>query len=129
MVDLESQLVQLENEQLVRRLPEEERVFVFKHALTQEAAYESLLLKKRSEIHRLVDRSCERLYADRLDEFAALLAQHYNQAGDKAKTLQYSIRAGDAAGRIFAHAEAIAHSSRALELARPDPADAGNRIF
>lgn len=118
MADVESRLFQLESAQLVRRLTEEEGTFIFKHTLTQEVAYGSLLLKKRSEIHRHVAQSLEGVFSGRLDEFAALLAQHYEQAGDNEKAFEYSVRAGDAAMRLFAHAEAVAHYSRALKLAR-----------
>lgn len=129
MDNIDSRLLQLENAQLVRRLTEEELAFIFKHALTQEAAYESLLLKKRSDIHRMVAQSCERLYADRLDEFAAILARHYDLAGDKIKAGQYSIRAGDVAERLLAHVEAVAHYSRALELASPLAGEVGMSDF
>ncbi len=54
MQDLTAQLEQLESAQLVRRLPDEERAYLFKHALTQDAAYQSLLVKRRRGIHRLV---------------------------------------------------------------------------
>ncbi len=119
------QLVQLESAELVYRLPEEELAYFFKHALTQESAYASLLLKRRREIHRRVADAYEQLYPDRLDENAALLAQHYAQAGDNAKTFVYAVRAGDAAARIFAYPEADAHYAQALVALRrlPDTAE------
>ncbi len=115
MDQLDNQLEELENAELVRRLPEEDLVYFFKHALTQESAYESLLLKKRHEIHRLVADAYEQLYPNRLDENAALLAQHYSKAGDDAKTFAYAVRAGDEAARIFAYLEAEAHYAQALD--------------
>lgn len=118
MANLPAQLVQLESEQLVRRLPDEELVYLFKHTLTQETAYESLLLKRRREIHRRVAEAYEEIEAGRLDEVAALLAQHYMLAGDDAKTLEYSVRAGDSAARMYANAEAISHYTQALDLAK-----------
>ncbi len=115
--DLTALLTRLETAQLVRRAADEEIAYLFKHALTQEAAYGSLLHQHRREIHRRVAETYERFYPDRLDEFAALLAQHYAEAGDDAKTLDYSIRAGDVAARVYAHAEAIAQYTRALQTA------------
>lgn len=115
MSTLVTQLEQLENAQLVVRLPEEELVYLFKHALTQESAYESMLIKRRRLIHRRAAEAYERIYAYRLDEFAALLAEHYSQADDSAKTLEYSVRAGEAAARVFANIEALMHYRRALE--------------
>jgi predicted ATPase len=117
MESLSAQLAQLESAQLVRRLADEELTYLFKHALTQEAAYQSLLLKTRREIHRLVAEAYERLYPDRLEEFAALLAQHYAEAGDDKKTFEYATRAGDAAARIYANAEAVEDYSLALHAA------------
>lgn len=118
MANLPAQLAQLESEQLVRRSPEEELAYLFKHTLTQETVYESLLLKRRREIHRLVAEAYEELEVGRVDEFAALLAQHYRQAGDDAKTLEYSVRAGDRAARMYANTEAISHYTQALDIVK-----------
>jgi tetratricopeptide (TPR) repeat protein len=114
-MNLDVSLAQLESAQLVRRLPEEELAYWFKHALTQEAAYESLLLKTRREIHRRVAEFIEQVYVDRLDDYAAVIAQHYSEAGNDAKTLEYAARAGDDAARRFANAEARTHYELALQ--------------
>ncbi len=115
---LERSLSQLTSAQLIRPLSEEEPAFLFKHVVTQEAAYESILLKTRRELHRRVALAFEQLYPDHLDESAATLARHYGEAGDVSKTLEYSRRAGDAAARAYANIPAVAHYGRALEMAR-----------
>ncbi|MDE3090294.1 MAG: hypothetical protein KGJ80_13010, partial [Chloroflexota bacterium] len=117
-MNLESQLAQLETAQLVRRADDAETAFQFKHTLAQETVYQSLLRAKRREIHAHVARVYEDIYADRRDEIAALLAQHYGAAGDDAKTLEYATRAGDAAARLYANAEAVQYYSQAIEVAR-----------
>ncbi|MBI5649826.1 MAG: hypothetical protein HZC40_05165 [Chloroflexi bacterium] len=117
-MNLVSPLNQLEHAQLVRRLPEEEMAYIFKHALTQENARNSLLQKQRREIHLCVAHAYEQLYAENLDEHAALLAQHYAESGDDAKTREYLMRAGDVAARVNANVEAIAHYTRALDRAQ-----------
>ena len=67
----------LSYEELVReRATDPELEFIFKHALTQEAAYNSLLIKRRKEYHRRTADALERLYPDRLDELAPTLALH-----------------------------------------------------
>jgi predicted ATPase len=114
---LEGDLARLENSQLVRRSDDFELAYVFKHTLSQETAYSSLLVKRRRQVHRQVAQSIERLYADRLDEFAPLLARHYNEAGDDVKTLEYATRAADGASRIYANGEAVANYSLALDVA------------
>lgn len=117
-MQIETLLTQLETAQLVRHIGVEEAMYMFRHTLTQDAAYHSLLVKQRREIHRHVAQAYEELYAERLDEFAAPLAQHYAEAGDDDKTLAYSLRAGDAAARVYANTEAIMHYTRALEIAK-----------
>ncbi len=102
MEELAVQLDELENAKLVQRAADEDAAYIFNHALAQEAAYESLLVKKRREIHRRVAEAYERLYAGRLDEFASLLAQHWSQAGDDAKTVEYALCAADSASRLNA---------------------------
>jgi len=125
-MNLESQLTQLETAQLVRHLVEDEPAFIFKHALTQEAAYDSLLLKTRRELHRSVAETYEKFHAQELDEFAALIAYHFAKAGDDAKAFEYATRAGDVAARLFAYSEARAHYALALEAIARLPDDDDN---
>ncbi len=97
------------------RLPELE--YAFRHVLTQEAAYETILLRQRKEFHLRVGEAVEHLFAERLEEFYPYLAHHFGAAKDS-RALRYETRAGDAAFRIYAIAEALIHYLRALELAR-----------
>ena len=89
-----------------RRVPELEHVF--KHALVHDAAYESILLQQRRELHRLVATTIEREYTDRLEEFFSVLAFQFANAEDWEKAREYLIKAGDQAVRIAADAEALA---------------------
>ncbi len=115
---VESSLAELERSELIRPLAEADPAYSFKHLLTQQAAYDSLLNSTRCELHRRVAQTYERLFPDRLDENAALLADHYAEAGDAAKTLDYATRAGDRAARLYANAEAVAQYTRALTVAQ-----------
>lgn len=115
-MSLEAQLAQLETAQLVRAVGHAE--YLFKNSLTQETAYSSLLKNTRRAIHAHVARTYEELYADRLDEFAAPLAQHYAEAGDDAQAIRYATLAGDAAARTYANAEAIAFYTQAIDIAK-----------
>jgi predicted ATPase len=122
------QLEHLRQADLIRLYtPEPELAYIFKHALTQQAAYDSMLHAVRREIHRSVAQTYEVLNADRLDTVAPVLVHHYAAAGDDAKTVEYAIRAGDAAARVFAHAEARAHYVQALEILACLPSDEANR--
>ena len=83
----------------------------------QEAAYESILLKKRAELHRQIGEIIEELHADRVEEFAPLMANHFYSAGDE-RSLKYDRIAGEKSARLYANAEAATHLSRALKVAK-----------
>ncbi len=120
------QLNTLESAGLVRLAQTEpELEYLFRHALVQEAAYESLRKQDRKLLHRAVGEALERLYPDRLAsrELAPVLAQHFDEASDP-RALRYFTLAGDAAAEVYANAEAVAHYTRALELAHAQPGEA-----
>lgn len=109
-------LATLTYEELVRekdRDPELE--YIFKHALTQEAAYEALLLRRRKEYHHRVGEAFERLYPNRLDELSPMLAYHYWHAEDWQRAADYAMRAGTVAQNIVALREAREQYERAYE--------------
>ncbi|NJC96052.1 MAG: tetratricopeptide repeat protein [Anaerolineae bacterium] len=98
--------------------------YAFRHVLIQEAAYESILLKKRAELHRRIGEIMEGIHAGRIEEFAPLLANHFYNAGD-GRSLKYDLIAGEKSARLYANAEAAAHFQRALEVARRVDAESG----
>jgi class 3 adenylate cyclase/tetratricopeptide (TPR) repeat protein len=105
---LDDDLTELQTTELIREkqhLPELE--YIFKHALAQEATYESILLQKRRELHARVAQAIESLFAERLEEFYGLLAYHYARAEAWEKAQDYLLKAGDQAGRMAADAEAL----------------------
>ncbi|MBC8391663.1 MAG: hypothetical protein H8E17_03720 [Deltaproteobacteria bacterium] len=69
--------------------------YIFKHALTQEVAYESLLKQRRQEIHERIAQAIEELYPDRLEEHYELLAHHYERSCNAFKAVDYLILAGE----------------------------------
>lgn len=103
-------LSQLEREELIRehlRHPEVE--YIFKHALTQEVAYQSLLAPRRKDLHRKVGEAMEAIFAERLGEFRSILATHFSRAEVWDKAVVYLEQTGDAAARLFSHSEARLH--------------------
>ncbi|MGB8644915.1 MAG: hypothetical protein WCF84_06740 [Anaerolineae bacterium] len=123
-------LAQLENAQLVGNGAGNELVYRFKHALTQEAAYQSLLVKKRREIHLHVAQAYEQQYVGNLDEYAGLLVEHYAMAQDDDRLASYALKAGHAAMRVNAYAEARSYYTRALEaLSRLPETDDNRRLY
>jgi len=114
---LDQHLAQLQRADLVREktiLPELE--YMFKHSLTQEAAYNSLLLERRREFHRRVGEALEELFVERKDQYLGLLAHHFESAGEHVKAVSYLIQAGDRARLTDEHSEAIGYYQRALGL-------------
>jgi len=102
---------------------EPELEYIFRHALIQEAAYGLMVKGQRQELHAAVARALENLYGDRLDEMAPLLAHHFDQAGNNEQALKYLTLAGDQAASRYAHAEAVMHYRRAIDVAGQVQAD------
>lgn len=101
-----------------------ELAYMFKHALTQEVAYNSLLLRRRKALHALIGETIEQLYADRLAEHYDVLAYHY-AAGEKwQKASAYFQNAAKGAADAFAIEEAVEHYGGALDALSKLGADA-----
>jgi len=90
--------------------------YIFKHALTQEVAYNSLLLKKRKEIHEEIGRALEALHPDGLEERYELLAYHYAHSANTDKAVQYLDLANHKAIKLNALEEANAYFNDAMAL-------------
>jgi class 3 adenylate cyclase/tetratricopeptide (TPR) repeat protein len=96
--------------------------FIFKHAITQDVAYQSLLGQRRKELHGAIGRAVEELHADRLVEQAAILTYHYARSEYPHKAIEYALMAGDHAARLYANSEATTYYQQALTMARALPA-------
>jgi len=99
-----------------RRYPE--LAYMFKHALTQDVAYGSLLIERRRELHGLVGRAIEELYPDRLAEHYEVLAHHFSKAEDWPRALDYLLKAAEKATQAFGLRQAIELYGEALVAAR-----------
>lgn len=90
--------------------------YMFKHALTHEVAYNSLLVQRRKELHRIVGLAIEELYGDRLVEQYEVLAHHFSEAQESPRALEYLVKAGDKSTKAYANREALAFYEKALGL-------------
>lgn len=90
--------------------------YIFKHALTQEVAYESLLKQRRRGIHGRIARTIEELYADRLDKHYELLAHHWELSESPERAIEYLVLAGEKSNRAMSASTAVGFFSRALDL-------------
>ncbi len=92
--------------------------YTFRHVLTQEAAYNMLLQRRRAQLHGEIGNALERMHRDEIDEYAALLAYHYDRSLDDAKAIDYGLRAGHAALRVYANREAARFFERVVARLR-----------
>jgi class 3 adenylate cyclase/predicted ATPase len=103
--------------------------YIFKHALTQEVAYTSLLIERRKILHERTAQAMEEVYQARLEDHYSELAYHYSRSGNTQKAIDYLQLAGEQAVRRSANTEAITHLTTALELLTilPDTAECLHR--
>ena len=94
--------------------------YTFKHPLTQQVAYDTLLRERRSRVHAAVARATAEIYAEKLDEKAALLAHHCEHAGEAWHAALWHKRAAEWAGITNAH-EGVRHWERVRSLVRTLP--------
>jgi tetratricopeptide (TPR) repeat protein len=90
--------------------------YIFKHALTQEVVYNSVLLKERQQIHEKVGNVMEDLFKDRLPEFYESLAHHFSLGKSKIKAVDYLIKAAEKSMNRFSLQESHDFFSKAYEI-------------
>lgn len=114
---VDDRLIYLKDAQLIRdRIRMQEVEYLFKHALAQEAAYDSTLIQQRKALHLKVAQSIERIFRERLHEFFGMLAYHFSKGGDLDKAEEYMVKAGEEALRSSASSEALNYFQDALKL-------------
>ena len=91
--------------------------YTFKHALTHDVAYSGLLHERRRLLHRRVGQAIETRYADRLVEFAEMLANQFERGEDWAKAVHYQLRTAEKVKEQHAYQHAVQFCTRALALA------------
>jgi class 3 adenylate cyclase/tetratricopeptide (TPR) repeat protein len=126
--DLKSQLMNLQGLEFIyekQLFPELE--YIFKHILTQEVAYNSLLARRRSEIHEKIGRAIETIYAERIEEFYEMLAYHYGKGENFEKAAHYFRLSGGKAVAKFAHWEAFRFYREALNALKQLPESEENK--
>lgn len=104
-------------------------LYAFKHALTQDVAYRSLVSERRAQLHERAGAALEALAGGQLEDHLATLARHFSLGTDTSQAIHYLRLAGEQASRRSANAEALHLLGAALErIARePDTADRARR--
>ncbi|MCP5051225.1 MAG: hypothetical protein GY940_28930, partial [bacterium] len=125
--DIDEQLEYLKGIRFIRERKRLEEVeYLFKHALAQEVTYESILLKKRKELHLDVANAIEAVFKGRLHQFYGMLALHYSKGENMEKAGEYLILAGEEALKSAASYEALNYYREALRLYLEKSANAHN---
>jgi class 3 adenylate cyclase/tetratricopeptide (TPR) repeat protein len=102
--------------------------YSFKHALTQDVVYGSLLERRRRLLHAAVGHGLEDLHAAGIDDVVELLAYQFGKSGEDDKAVDYAMLAAEKAQRRWANFEALAHFEAAeRRLERMEPTDANRR--
>ena len=113
LTHLDEALEDLQQRELIQeksRVPQPH--YMYKHVLTQEAAYASLLLSRRRELHLQVARSVERQRPEQVHE----IARHFLEAQEQSLAVPYLVEAGDQAARAYATPEAVGYFKRVLDI-------------
>jgi DNA-binding SARP family transcriptional activator/tetratricopeptide (TPR) repeat protein len=100
---------------VVNEAPEAIGRYAFAHALIRDAVYEQLSATRRAHLHRRVGEALASARAGRLDEHAAVLARHFEVAGDRTRAFDYHVRAAEAAAGLYAVEPALMHYGAALD--------------
>ena len=99
--------------------------FLFRHALIQEAAYQSLLLSRRRQYHKRIAEILDSRFPEIATAQPELIAQHYTASGLPERAVPYWLAAARRAMERYANLEAIAHAQRGLEQSAAVSADPG----
>jgi predicted ATPase/class 3 adenylate cyclase len=122
VTQLERTLSELRAAEFIYEQPTSSGVeYVFKHALTQEVAYNSLLIERRKQLHELAGQALESIFAGQLDDHLTQLAHHYSFSDNLDKAIEYFGRAGQQALQRSAHADAITGLNAAVDLLKTLP--------
>jgi class 3 adenylate cyclase/predicted ATPase len=95
--------------------------YVFKHALTQEVAYNALLIERRKLLHERAGLALESMLAGHVEDHLDELGRHYSRSDNAGKAVEYLVRAGARAAQQGVHSEAIGSFTKALELLQQLP--------
>jgi class 3 adenylate cyclase/tetratricopeptide (TPR) repeat protein len=125
---LDADLTHLGREELIReRARQPEIEFIFRHALTQEVAFRSLLTPRRRELHKKVGDAMVVIFATRLGEVQGIIGEHFFKGESWAKAVTHLAAAGEAAARLFAYAEAASYFTQAITALSHLPDSPENR--
>lgn len=114
---INEKLEYLKNIQLIlERKRMQELEYLFKHALAQEATYNSILTNQRKNLHLKIAEAIQTVFAERLNEFYGMLAYHYSRGEHFKKAEEFLIKSGEEAMKASASTEALNYYQEALDI-------------
>jgi hypothetical protein len=114
-IELDRLLAALQAGEFIHEQPAFPEVeYIFKHALTQEVAYNSVLIERRKLLHERTAEGLQTLFADSIEEHLAELAYHYNRSENDSRAVEYLVRAGEQALEQSAFSQAATYLEDAL---------------
>jgi len=125
--ELHERLAELSQREILENLYPD-LLYLFRHVLTREVAYESLLYADRRRLHRDIGKSIEIQRAGQLAEYWEVLAYHFGLAEEWEKALSYYLQAGRKAQSIYANEDAIHHFRQALKAAEREPGSGEHQL-
>jgi class 3 adenylate cyclase/tetratricopeptide (TPR) repeat protein len=121
-IELDGMIATLQSSELIYERPAFPEVeYAFKHALTQEVAYNSLLLERRKALHERIAQAIEALFIDYIDDHLVDLSYHYSRSSNDSRAIDYLIRAGEQAQQRSAYSQAGAYLQQALTRLNDQP--------
>jgi len=120
--DLERMLADLQMAEFIYEQPATGDIeYIFKHALTQEVAYNSVLVERRKLLHERAGQAFESMFTEQLEDHLGDLAHHYGRSDNVAKAVEYLGRAGQQAAQRSAYADAINRLTAGIDLLDRQP--------
>ncbi len=112
-LDVDQSLNELQRKTLIRN--RESAEYIFKHAITHDVTYQSLLISRRKVLHLITAKSLEEIFPDRLDELAPNLAFHYSLGGESSKSSYFFQKAAEKAEKNYSNREALNFYLKSIE--------------
>jgi predicted ATPase len=123
--EMETRLLDLCGKEILDRA---QIAYLFRHVMTREVAYESLLYAERRDLHRKIAQSIEAQPVAHAGGYVEVLAEHYTLAEGWPRALRYHLRAGARAQAIYANSDAVHRYQKALEIAQRVPDSLSERL-
>lgn len=111
-LDIRESLTELQKKTLIKM--QESSEYIFKHAITHDVTYNSLLISRRKTLHLLTAESIETIFLDQLEELAPNLAYHYAKGENHQKAASYFLKAAEKAEQIYSNREALSFYKQAI---------------